>query len=323
MFGLSKKIGQSKDTEIDSNLNIENEESMTDSEEDFINQALSGSEPSVLKDGIPEWERNLHWVDDISWSKVLMSDSENLRQGNTINRQKDSAMVVLVRRLEYFPNAETINNVRGLFQKELNRLNSVRDAMNFDDVQQNEQNPILTQAGIELASELNKIKIEQDAFERKVAGEVEIINNLVNTIEDNGKPRAQVIALLHLYDFGEDNEGRIYHISTPSPAHLEQLEVIQANESHLLTGEGVNSTETAEKNQQDSAKSFDSEENTTSYKKRKVAETIQNIGSNVEEMQPFSYLFGNSASNGEDKSSIASKTKPKRVQLSEEAGDDY
>ncbi len=226
MFGLTKKtippIKESSENkeventtlEIHSTNTLTSGNFGTDHRESFLNNPTSGNELNILKTDIPEWEKTFDWADDVSWSKVLISESENLRHTGTINRQKDSAMVILVRRLEHFPSVETIQAVRQNIQKDITRLNSVKDAMQPTPGQKPDSNPILTQTNVELSSELNKITIEQEAFEKKILSELEIINTLIDSIVNSGKPRELIHALLEIYQFGITQKG-VYHISTP------------------------------------------------------------------------------------------------------------
>ena len=226
MFGLTKKttppIKESSENKEVENTALETHNTNTltsgnfgtDHRESFLNNSTPGNELNILKTDIPEWEKTFDWADDVSWSKVLISESENLRHTGTINRQKDSAMVILVRRLEHFPSLETIQAVRQNIQKDITRLNSVKDAMQPTPGQKPDSNPILTQTNVELSSELNKIIIEQEAFEKKILSELEIINTLIDSIVNSGKPRELIHALLEIYQFGITQKG-VYHISTP------------------------------------------------------------------------------------------------------------
>ncbi len=163
---------------------------------------------------IPPWESNLDWLDNVSWSKILISDSENFRQNGLLNRQKDTLMVVLIRRLEYFPNIQTINQIRNLFEAEIAKLEATKDAIKAPTSSNQEieneatQNPILTQASLEVESELKKIMIERDSFDKKICSEIEILSDLCRTIagqnDDLGKQK--MLALLSLYSFEYDYE---------------------------------------------------------------------------------------------------------------------
>ena len=233
MFGLTKKtahpIKESSENKEVENITLETHSTNTltsgnfgsDHRESFLNN--SGNELNILKTDVPEWEKTFDWADDVSWSKVLISESENLRHTGTINRQKDSAMVILVRRLEHFPSVEIIQAVRQNIQKDITRLNSVKEAMQPTPGQKPDSNPILTQTNVELSSELNKIIIEQEAFEKKILSELEIINTLIDSIVNSGKPRSLIHALLEIYQFGITQKG-VYHISTP-PLELYEEEI--------------------------------------------------------------------------------------------------
>ena len=258
MFGLTKKHTQpikdnnetsetdtlTADTHNVSTLNSGN--FSTEHRESFLNNSNSGAELNILKTDLPEWEKTFDWADDVSWSKVLISESENLRHTGTINRQKDSAMVILVRRLEHFPTVETIQAVRQNIQKDITRLNSVKEAMLPISGQKPDSNPILTQTNVELSSELNKIIIEQEAFEKKIQSELEIINTLIESIVNSGKSRELIHALLQLYKFGITQEG-VYHTSTPPiPTPEEQV---------ILAQEDVSESQNPEKTEPSTAQS--------------------------------------------------------------------
>ena len=206
MFSLSKKQPQPTAEEI-----IEEDNHFEEEQELEVQ-----SEEEIFSDKEPEWESNLNWTEDLSWSKVMLSDAENMRQTGSTTRLKDTAMVVLVRRLENFPSVETIQKVRKSFESEINRLKSVKEAMkhSFREVN-SEQNPTLLQAEAEVESELSKISVEKDSFENKIMGEVKIIEKLVENIVKHEKPRELVVALLKLYNFDENTGGDIYHMSTP------------------------------------------------------------------------------------------------------------
>ncbi len=228
MFGLSKKNTQpikenNENPETDHSAiethasnNLSSGSFSSDHRDSFLSNNSGGNELNILKADVPDWEKTFDWADDVSWSKVLISESENLRHTGTINRQKDSAMVILVRRLEHFPTVKTIQAVRQNIQKDITRLNSVREAMQPIAGQKPDRNPILTQTNVELSSELNKIIIEQEAFEKKIQSELEIINTLIESIVNSGKPRTLIYALLEIYQFGITRDG-VYHLSTPLP----------------------------------------------------------------------------------------------------------
>ena len=228
MFGLSKKnpqpIKENNETpetdhsaiETHVSNNLSSGSFSSEHRDSFLSNNSGGNELNILKADVPDWEKTFDWADDVSWSKVLISESENLRHTGTINRQKDSAMVILVRRLEHFPTVKTIQAVRQNIQKDITRLNSVREAMQPIAGQKPDRNPILTQTNVELSSELNKIIIEQEAFEKKIQSELEIINTLIESIVNSGKPRTLIYALLEIYQFGITRDG-VYHLSTPLP----------------------------------------------------------------------------------------------------------
>jgi hypothetical protein len=224
MFGLSKKLGQSRgdDGMID---NTSNDENMFENEE----PSLLEKEPNVLKENNQEWNSNLNWADSrISWSRVMISQTEEYSQYGISHRVKDTPLVVLVRRLEEFPHKNTIKQIRDNLDKHINRLKSVQAAMNYQEAgeesEESTHNPILTEAGAQLASELKKVAIESQMFNQKITGEVDTINELVNAITATGKSHKLVLAVLELYDFFEDKYNTIYHISTPTEAALQDME---------------------------------------------------------------------------------------------------
>ncbi len=167
-----------------------------------------------------QWDENLVWTQDQSWSRILMSDSESLRQTGSVFRQKDTNMVVLVRRLEYFPTLDLIKSTRKLFNDEINRLVKVKEVVDNESSHLKEQNPILTQAALEVESELAKITVEKNAFEEKLTSEIKIIDDLVQTIivHENKKPEI-LASLLKLYSFDLDKNNNIIHQS----AQIEQI----------------------------------------------------------------------------------------------------
>jgi hypothetical protein len=213
MFSLSKKQPAQSNREIEANNNNTNVNNSETAAEENNNQEL------IFKENSPKWEDNLNWADDLSWSRVLMSDAETLKQTGTVTTQKDSLLVVLVRRLEAFPQMETISSVRNLIESEINRLKSVKTVMQHgQNSEQNDKNPILVQAKVEVESELTKVMIEKKAFEDKLEGEIRIINNLIDNIikgsEDQKKMHDKIIALAHIFNFEEDENNKVYHLST-------------------------------------------------------------------------------------------------------------
>lgn len=199
MFGIIKKPENNVLENLSNDSNFDNNKQLSD---------LTNLD-NLSKGNNPIWETNLDWLDNISWSKILISDSENLRQNGLLNRQKDTLMVVLIRRLEYFPGIQTIKQIQGLFDAEIGKLEATKDAIkaptSSDQNIENEatQNPILTQASLEVESELKKILIEKESFDRKLESEVEILRDLCKTIagQTDNLGKEKLFALLNLYDF--------------------------------------------------------------------------------------------------------------------------
>lgn len=166
----------------------------------------------VLRRNDTNWDNSDDWLEGMSWSRVLLSNSENMRQNSTLGRQKDTLLVILIRRLEAFPGQQTITKIRQLFKSELERLSFVKEAMQpsvqfISDITttkdlSKEQNPILTQTALELESEEKKIAIEQEAFEKKVSSELGILENICSSIfESSPEKKQKVILILQLYGF--------------------------------------------------------------------------------------------------------------------------
>jgi hypothetical protein len=301
MFGLSKKttpILNEMDNELQDSDNSTDSfiTSMKDLEEKNDYNVVVDNEPVVLRlDSAAEWDKSVDWSDDISWSKVLISESESLRHTGTINRQQESAMVILVKRLELFPTPEIILAVRKNLENDILKINSVRNAMQIDtkvDNQGNikpELNPILSQTGIELTSELNKISIEKDSFEKKIKAETGIIQSLVENILNNGKSKDLLHTLLHLYEFRFDTKDRVYHISSPieleSTGNSDQTNQILTEESQVV--------------QNANAEYLDQSSFTYSKKKQKskTKNTIKSIEENLNEKSElteknYDFIFG-------------------------------
>ena len=314
MFGLTKKNTQPikenndnpetdnivTDTHTMNNLNSGNFNN--EHRESFLNNSNVGNELNILKTDVPEWEKTFDWADDVSWSKVLISESENLRHTGTINRQKDSAMVILVRRLEHFPTVETIQAVRQNIQKDIIKLNSVKEAMQPMHGQKSDSNPILTQTNVELSSELNKIIIEQEAFEKKIQSELEIINTLIESIVNSGKPRELIYALLQIYQFGITKDG-VYHLSTPliEPEKAEDIIENEIKESEnidvTIIEEEAEDLEEETKNTQntDQKKSLKNKESKTGESIKQISDVInqdsKSNSQNSDDSNYFDYNF--------------------------------
>lgn len=220
MFGLSKKNDHGEEIIIqgEDDLNLEKPiQNKKIIQNNYMNHAPNHNQNSQNRQNNNNANNNDNsqdWDQDPSWSKILMSDSESLRQQGTVYRQKDTNMVVLVRRLEYFPKLSVIKSTRKLFDEEISRLNKVKDVVEFESNNMPDQNPILAQAALEVESELNRIVIERESFEKKLNSEVDIIDGLVQTIlsYENKKPE-MVGALLKLYDFDLDNGNKVNHQS--------------------------------------------------------------------------------------------------------------
>lgn len=205
MFSLNRDKEQKTDrhSSINSLLDEKNTQNEINSNENIMNN----------QENI-ESNKEGNWNEDFSWSRILMSDSESLRQTGSVYRQKDTNMVSLVRRLELFPSNELILSTRKLFEDEIHRLNKVREVVEFESNQLKDSNPILTQAAMEVESELSKISIEKESFEKKLTSEVRIIDDLVQTIiSHESKNPALIAALLKIYNFDLDKGNKVIHKS--------------------------------------------------------------------------------------------------------------
>jgi hypothetical protein len=200
MFGIVKNLNTSSN--------------QTDLNNVTINRPLNMSEElSYLEELSIPWNQNLDWTNP-SWSKVLLSDSESFRSDSTVNRQKESPMVLLVKRLELFPSKEIILNISNLFDKELQKLYSVRNAMGERDKEE-DQNPILTQTEIEVKSEITKIQIEAEALQKKLEAEKSIIADLIDIGIKIGFEFSKLKILLELYGFEINEENKVSHPLLP------------------------------------------------------------------------------------------------------------
>lgn len=258
MFGINRKNNQKEEQE--NSLHNSNSHNLSNTINDQIPTALNSINTTNLinnKENLNlqnmtndinisnsnSSNNPINWTEDFSWSRILMSDSESLRQIGAVYRQKDTNMVALVRRLEYFPSLKLISSTRKLFEDEIFRLNKVKEVVDFESNQLKETNPILTQAGMEVESELSKITIEMESFEKKLSSEVKIVDHLVQTIiaHENKKPES-IAALLRIYEFDLDKNNIVIHKSSLSQNPATQAPNLTNNNGYNNVNQNNKST---------------------------------------------------------------------------------
>ena len=128
----------------------------------------------------------------------------------------DSNIMVLLRKLERFPNKKEIQKKRTFFQTEVNRLENAKKALATLLTDPKQLNPSLVLAHTNIDSDLRNAIVEQNAFESKLDAEIKAIDELINMFESS-EDYEKVVVLLELYGFKKENGKMLAHSSQIKP----------------------------------------------------------------------------------------------------------